>query len=274
MLRAWFTIGTTPYLDEYLVIQAGRAIFSISLVGFACLQFKLSKEKLNAILGVGDRKSLLSGLGLGVILFMFALGQSAVTTLVAAQYDLEQAYRVWPFHPEPYGSHPLLSVHILIFITASVLLPAICEEIFFRGLFFPALSNKRTYLRSALICSAVFAMLHFQSLFNVLNSLIFSCIACCIYASGRSLYYCIVTHATYNFVAFIFQHYFDFHGTRSINQLSNVTDWIPQLIMFAVSIACLTGLALRYPPKRGFWLREPKQRVNFHAAHVYGPASP
>ena len=273
VVRAWFTIGTTPYLDDYLVIQLGQTIFNFSLVGFACLQFRLNRAKLQVILGDFDRSALLFGVSLGAILFMFTLGQSAVTTWVVAQYDLEMAYRVCNFHAEQYGSHPFFSVHVLIFIIASVLLPAICEEIFFRGLFFPALANKRTYLRSALICSSVFAMLHFQSLFNVLNSCIFSLIACGIYASGRSLYYCIVTHAIYNFVAFIIQHYFDFHRTRTIDQLSTVGDWIPQLTMFGISIGCLIVLGLRHLPRRTFWTRDPLRRVNFHAAHIYGSAS-
>lgn len=117
-------------------------------------------------------------------------------------------------------------------------------------------------------------MLHFQMLVNVINSFLFSAIACCIYASGRSLYYCIAAHASYNFVAFIFQHYFDFHRTRAIDQLSSVSDWIPQLVMFAVSIVCLTYLALRYLPARALWLRAPRQRVDFHPAHLYGAPSP
>jgi membrane protease YdiL (CAAX protease family) len=271
--RAWFTIGTTPYLDDYLVIQAGQVIFSVSIVGFACFQFKINRKKLIAILGNFDRAGVFSGVGFGVILFMFTLGLSAVTTLVVAQFDLANAYRVCNFHSESYGSQPFMSVHILIFIAASVILPAICEEFFFRGLFFPALANKRSYLRSAFICSVVFAMLHFQMLFNLLGAFIFSVVACCVYASGRSLYYCIFTHATYNFVAFIFQHYFDFHRTRSIDQLSTVADWIPQLTMFAISIVCLSVLALRHLPNGAFWVHDPCQRVNFHAAHVYGSAS-
>jgi|GEM_PF-4996306 len=273
VMRAWFTIGTTPYLDDYIVVQAGQALFSVSLVGFAILQFNLNRAKIKTILGKLDCSALFSGLGMGFILFLFSLGLSAVITFLIAQYDLATAYRVCSFHAEPYGSQPFMSVEILIYVTASVLLPAICEEIFFRGLFFPALANKRTYLRSAVICSCVFAMLHFQMLFNVLNSFIFSCIACCIYASGRSLHYCIVMHASYNFVSFIFQHYFDFHRTRSIGHLSAVGDWIPQLAMLVISIACLIALGLRYLPKRAFWTREPLRRSNFHPAHVYGSAS-
>lgn len=245
VLRGFFTAILNPYFDSYYLDQTGQAGMSVALVMLCMREFKIGKGEMRALFGACRGTDLMTGVSLGIVLLMLTFGESAVFTLFAAQFDLPLAYKLGNFHEQILPSHSFFSVHILTFVVASVLLPAIVEEFFFRGLLFPALAATRTYFRSAMICSALFTMLHFSKTIY-LGTFAFSFILCYLYVRERSLYACIALHGCFNFLAFITQHYSDFHRTRSIHQLSSVWDWLPQMGMLIVSVTILSIVALRY----------------------------
>lgn len=244
VLRGFFSVVARPYMDAYAIDLAGQSIFNLSLFSFACWEFKLNVRRFGTVIGKLDWEGLGVGVGMGIVLLMFTFGQSALATLIIAQYDPVSAYELGHFHEAHYGALPFLSADVILFVLASACMPAVFEEFFFRGLLFPALANKRNYLRAILICSSVFAALHFKSLINLVNAFFFGIVACMLYMRRRSLYSCVAMHSTYNFLAFIVQHYFDFHRTRSIAEISSVFDWTPQFVMLGISMMTLAGCAL------------------------------
>jgi membrane protease YdiL (CAAX protease family) len=234
-----------PHFDSYYLDQAGQAGMNVALVMLCAREFKIGKGELRSLLGDCRGTDLMVGISLGIVLLMLTFGESAIFTLSVAQFDLPLAYKFGNFHEQIFPSHSFFSTHIVVFVVASVLLPAIVEEFFFRALLFPALATTRTYFRSAMLCSALFTVLHFSKTIY-LGTFVFSFVLCYLYVRERSLYACIAMHGCYNFLAFITQHYFDFHRTRSIHQLSSVWDWLPQMGMLVVSVTILTIVAYRY----------------------------
>lgn len=66
------------------------------------------------------------------------------------------------------------------------------------------------------------------------------------YLQTGSLWSCVAMHAFYNIVAFVNQYYFDFHRIRTIDQIQDLHDWLPELSMLAVSLTVLLILMQRY----------------------------
>jgi len=256
ILRATFGIVLKPYFDNYYVDLAGQTLLNISLFGFCCYQFKLSKLDINAVFGNLNWPAVVAGSGVGLLLLMFTFGESAVTTISIAQYDLPRAYELGRFHEEFYAAHPFFSVHVMSYLLAAVCLPAVFEEFFFRGLLFPAFAKNHSRLKSAIICSLIFTALHFTYGYKI-NTFLFAFVLCIVYARGGSLYTAIVAHAVYNFLAFVCQYYFDFHRTRSIQDISSLSDWVPQLTMFAISIGVFSTLAYQHRTFLRSWLEKP-----------------
>lgn len=245
VLRGFFMAILGSHFDSYYLDQAGQTGMNVALVMLCAREFKIGKGELGSLFGNYHGADLIVGMSLGIALLMFTFGESAIFTLSVAQFDLPLAYKLGNFHEQIVPSHSFFSLHIVVFICASVLLPAIVEEFFFRSLLFPALAATRTYFRSAILCSSLFTILHFSKTIY-LGTFIFSFVLCYLYVRERSLYACIAMHGCYNFLAFISQHYFDFHRTRSIHQLSSVWDWLPQIGMLVVSAITLIIFAYRY----------------------------
>lgn len=245
VLRGLFVAILGSYFDPYYLDQAGQAGMSVALVVLCMREFQIGKGELLSLFGDRRGTRLTIGMGLGILLLMLTFGESAIFTFLVAQLDLSLAYKLGNFHEQVFSSHPFFSVHVLVFVVASVLLPAIVEEIFFRGLLFSSLATTRTYFRSAMICSVLFTILHFSKTIYI-GTFAFSFILCYLYVRERSLYACISMHGCFNFLAFVTQYYFDFHRTRSIRQLSSLKDWLPQMGMLVVSVAILMIVAGRY----------------------------
>lgn len=118
----------------------------------------------------------------------------------------------------------LVAVSALICVVAPL-----CEELFFRGFFFTAVSNWRGWLPAAVICGLVFGGIHAGSSppGYLLPLALFGFVLCLVYRRTGSLYPCIALHALNNSVAFgVTEHW----------------DWqIP--VLAAASLACI-GLLL------------------------------
>jgi membrane protease YdiL (CAAX protease family) len=255
ILRAFFGIVFKPYFEDYYVDLAGQTILNFALFGFCCYQFKLNRSRISEVFGRWDWSVITVGSGVGLLLLMFTFGESAVTTVYIAQHDMQRAYELGRFHEEFHAAHPFFSVHVMSYVLAAVCFPAVFEEFFFRGLLFPAFAEKHSSLKSAIICSLIFTALHFTYGYKI-NTFLFAFVLCIVYAHGGSLYTAIVAHAVYNFFAFVCQYYFDFHRTRSIQNISSLSDWVPQLTMLVISISVFSILAYQNRTFLMSWLQK------------------
>jgi len=256
VLRSYFVIALNPYLDCYYVGLAGQTLLNLSLFGFCCYQFKLKTPQLKAVFGPLNSGAFGIGASMGILLLMFTFGEIAATTLVNAQHDLDSAYKIGRFHEDVYGSHPFVSFHVFAYLIACVLFPAYFEEFFFRGLLFPAFANKLRKITSAVVCSVIFALLHLDNGVQV-SDFLFPFVMCIVYARGGSLYVAIAAHAVFNFFAFISSYYFDVVRTRPIEKIGAMSDWLPELMMLAISVTMFFTLAYIHRTFLLSWFAKP-----------------
>jgi membrane protease YdiL (CAAX protease family) len=244
--------GGTNVALKHLFVDSNSINDLISQIAFllsiylGCIkEFGLGKQALVKIFGLCRSYELLWAAILAVVLLMFTFGESAVQAILMSRYDLNFAYRWGNFHEEAYPSLHFFSLHVGAFLVASIIIPAFIEEFFFRGLLVRAFCVRKSFVQSALISSVIFTALHPSGGVYV-SCFMCALAACFMYARTGSLYPCITMHATYNLLAFISQHYFDFHRTRSIDHLSSWTDWIPQITMLLVSLMTMTWWWFKY----------------------------
>lgn len=224
------------YLEELIQVT-----FYLFLLVFCIRYFQISKPRLNQVFGKPKMKDVITGILVGISMLGLALGESALVTYVFAQVEPAAAYEMGKFHPVPYKAHPIWSAQVLLFAISGVLAPAVVEEFFFRGLLLEALQLKHSFVKSAVSCSLIFTVLHFNEAIYI-NSFLFSLISCYCYGLSRSLYPCIAIHATFNLVTFLNQYYFDFHRTRSQEQLTRIWEWQLEILLFLASIVILASL--------------------------------
>jgi len=256
VLRSYFVIALRPYFDPYYLGLAGQTLMNVALFGFCCYQFKLGKPQLKAVFGPLSSGAMGTGASVGILLLMFTFGEIATTTLANAQHDLASAYKLGRFHEDVYGAFPFFSTHVFSYLIAGVFLPAYFEEFFFRGLLFPAFANKLRKFTSAIVCSSIFAVLHFDNGVQV-NDFLFAFVLCVVYARGGSLYAAIAAHAVFNFLAFISSYYFDVVRTRPIEKIASMSDWLPELMMLAISVTMLLTLACIHRTFLLSWFAKP-----------------
>ena len=92
--------------------------------------------------------------------------------------------------------------YLVLVIVVVVILAPIFEELFFRGLFYPALRNRLKPAWAIILNGAVFGVIHFQPLFMVSLILVGITLAY-LYEKTDSLAAPIITHALYNLAVII-----------------------------------------------------------------------
>lgn len=240
VVRAFATIFLNLPLDAYfkeLIIQAGMYLLMLG----ACIKiFNLDNDQFKQIFRTPKEfKKIIYALFFGFALLMFSLGENAIEVFIVAQVEPNFAYGLWNFHSETRLVHNFFSLHVLSFILITSILGPIVEEFFFRGLMFDALNKKSGLFKSMLIVSVIFSLLHFSKQYYI-STLFFSLCLCYVYMQSKSVLLCAVVHGSYNFSSFLHQYYFDIHWARSPDQLASVIDWLPQFVMFILSIAIIT----------------------------------
>ncbi|MDQ1923823.1 CPBP family intramembrane glutamic endopeptidase [Massilia pseudoviolaceinigra] len=238
VLRSILFLSITAYWPSaaYYADHLCSSIMFIAMAAASFHQFKIDRDKLSFIVGgkITIYQVALSAT-IAILLLMLTFGESAIFTKTVAQYDIEAAYRLGKFHVEAYNSHPFFSLHVFTFIICSVIFPAIFEELFFRGLVFRSINKNKSFFLSAVLTSAIFTAIHFSKTLFI-GTFLFSLALSYLYAITGSLRTCMITHATFNLLAFISQYYFDFHRIRSINELNEWHHWIPELSLLAVAL--------------------------------------
>ncbi|UOD27660.1 CPBP family intramembrane metalloprotease [Massilia violaceinigra] len=239
VVRGAFGIVVTRCWPDlaYFAEHAGIVLLFTAMAFASILQFNLDRRKIALILGNRLRsREFALALAVAGLLLMFTFGESALFTMALAQYSAETAYSLGKYHPHPYAAHPFLSVHVLTFVCSSVILPAIFEEFFFRGLVFRSFNEHHGFFVSAALTALMFTLIHPMKTIYV-GTFLFSFVLSYLYATTGSLRPCMVAHAAFNLLAFVNQHYADFHRIRTINELNEWQYWIPQLTMFGIAVA-------------------------------------
>ncbi|NHZ91195.1 CPBP family intramembrane metalloprotease [Massilia sp. CCM 8733] len=228
----------STYYAEHIAIVAMYATLTIACI----IQFKITREKFSFIMGNNPTFSQVClSISIAILLLMLSFGENAIFTFSYAQFNLENAYDSGKFHSQPHQSHSVFSWMIMSFILSSVILPALIEEVFFRALIFRSLYKNFSFFKSALATATFFTCIHFSQPIYI-STFIFSFVLSYLYATTRSLPTCMIVHATFNLLAFLIQHYFDLHRIRTIDQLSHLQDWIPELVMLGFAISAFSLL--------------------------------
>ncbi|WP_395007224.1 CPBP family intramembrane glutamic endopeptidase [Undibacterium sp.] len=218
----------------------------ISLIALCIFVLNLRIGTLVQQLGeLPNFRDVVQSIFIGLALFAFTLGENALEVIIFSQFNLSSAYNLWNFHPDRHSVLSFFTPAIQFNVLLLVVIGPIAEEFFFRGMLFTSIAHKRSYLLSSIYVSLVFLLLHLMSQYFI-STFIFSMTLCFFYLITRSVYLCAIVHGTYNFIAFIHQHYFDIQYTRPISHISKIDYWLPQLAMLVASSLVLGILYVKW----------------------------
>ncbi len=102
-----------------------------------------------------------------------------------------------PVSAESEGIQDLSSGYLALVIVVVVVLAPIFEELFFRGLFYPALRRRIGPTWAIILNGAVFGVIHFQPLF-MLSLILVGIVLAYLYEKTDSLAAPIIAHSLYN----------------------------------------------------------------------------
>lgn len=114
---------------------------------------------------------------------------------------------------------PLGADSLWINLLVTVCLPAVCEELLFRGFIFRALNKKNRNLWSILITSLLFSMIHFSPLTMVYAGILGLALGYALYKT-QSIFIPIIIHFINNFTDVIINYYNQHMGVKKINFIS------------------------------------------------------
>jgi membrane protease YdiL (CAAX protease family) len=89
--------------------------------------------------------------------------------------------------------------YLVLVVLVTVVLAPVFEEIFFRGLLYPALRRRTGYKVAVILDGLIFAVMHFKPLFMI-SLILVGIVLAFIYEKTESLFAPIITHAFYNLV--------------------------------------------------------------------------
>jgi membrane protease YdiL (CAAX protease family) len=131
---------------------------------------------------------------LGLVMYFGALIVTLTILSLIPSFDAEQTQTI--------GYQGAAGWQLILVFIGLVTLPPITEEMLFRGFLYRGLSSKWPKIISALIASALFALVHFQ--WNVgVDVFILSLILILILEKTKNLWSCIILHALKNGIAFL-----------------------------------------------------------------------
>ncbi|RFP26025.1 CPBP family intramembrane metalloprotease [Duganella sp. BJB488] len=233
--------GDEFYLD--LIFQSGTEILTIVLCKFL---MKINCAEMKNIIGGGiGIKRIAVAMASGTILVMFTMGENAVEAIVIAQFDPRMAFGIWNFQTVAKEVHPLFSLHVLSFLAVACLVAPICEELFFRGFLLRSLLRKKSLCSAVVINCAIFTALHFLYEYYI-STFVFSLFMCSAYLITRSILFCILAHATYNFFAFLQNYSLNAYFTKSIDKIVSPAAWIPEIFSLGLSLMFISYFFFKF----------------------------
>lgn len=201
-MRCVASIALLPYVDAYDLDLGVQLLQYVVLVAVCIAVFNLNASRLYGIFGSFSLNSMWAGAGLGAVLAALSLGSTVESTDFLGHSAMALALSPVPFQEKFDIGTAMFSTHLMMHLLVNVLLAAVVEEFYFRGLLFPALAQRRTLVWSAILCSMAFAFVHLGVLFSW-KAFVLSIVLLVIYTRGASLYTCIVAHAGYNLIMFL-----------------------------------------------------------------------
>ena len=138
------------------------------------------------------------GLSLSLLVVVFCLGVNVIYGLIINALGRQDLIPQQPVL-EQLGRGPLGV--LILFLAASVAAP-LAEETFFRGFLFPGLARRVGGILAAIISAAAFAAAHFE-IGALAPIFVLGLALTWLYHETRSLWPCILVHASYNTLAII-----------------------------------------------------------------------
>lgn len=238
-------VGRYMHVDQYyvsLICQAGM----YALIFCVCfLVIRKNGDFVQNIVGSPSIELLLSMLVVWpLVLLAFTLGENAIEVMLVARVNSHFAYDFFHFHANRASVYSFLSWRVLIFLLVNMLVAPVVEEFVFRGLLLRKICEKSGTVYGVIISSLLFTLCHFSS-HVYLSTFIFSVFVSVTYLRYGSLMLSMLVHGSFNFLAFVHQYYFDIQWTRAIEHISTLSNWMPQILMFVVTIPMLLIFAFR-----------------------------
>jgi membrane protease YdiL (CAAX protease family) len=242
--RCIFCIALLPYSDGYYLDMAAQVFQHVLLFAVCIAAFHINHERMAAIFGQFNISNLWAGIGLAVLLVALNGGLTTPTAFLG-HADMPLAFTPTTFAGKFDSAAPLFPVHLALFLLANVLMTAVIEEFFFRGLLFPALAQRRSLYWSALLCSMAFTFAHLGEMIDA-KAFLLSLVLLVVYAKQGSLFTCIIAHAGYNLLTFAGQYH-------ALGDMAIVPQWASWLL----SALILMWLLYRQLPFLRLWRTVP-----------------
>jgi len=192
-LRSFYGSSVTAIV---LLLFISSCILYTVLLGGTFFSVKVRHGSPVSAIGLklgGTGKSLSWGLGLGIPLFLGALGLGYVSQKIFSPTPTDSVNKTLSNLASGGVTVPMI---VLLFFTLIVLAP-VCEEIFFRGYLYPALRNRLDEQPAMIINAVIFAAVHMQ-LAGFLPRALLGYGLCYMFEKSRNLSGSIVGHALYN----------------------------------------------------------------------------
>lgn len=200
----------------------------------------VSSEKINISAGLFVAMTIIWPL----VLLAFSLGENAVEVIIYSHINVRKAYTFFHFHVTPVHSAHITSLRVLSFIIVTVFLAPFVEELIFRRVILREMMIRGSIVWAVTASSLMFTAFHFSH-YEYVSIFIFSIFVCAVYIRYKSLMLVFFVHAGFNFMAFVHQYYLDIQWTRSLGNISHISDWIPQIFMLVVSSPILLFFIFR-----------------------------
>lgn len=142
------------------------------------------------------------------------------------------------FSTPPNGRIPLSNIgELLLSILCFALMPAVCEELLFRGIIFKSLNKKFGLVLSVILGSIIFVLIHFSIYQTIYQFLLGIALCLILYFTGNILY-CIIAHFTNNLIVLLINY---FAKNDTILQFNNwgVKEVILSILFLLIGIAVI-----------------------------------
>lgn len=182
-------------IELFLQTASGYLILSFAMYGAMLFSFFLfNKNKENKILSKPNPIKIIVYILISIVAFfvLYPIVNCADSLISKLGIKLNTI------------SYNLTTANYFISIISLVLLPAICEELLFRGLIFKGLKPYGKTL-SIMLTSVMFAIYH-MSISQLVYPILFGCLLTAVMYKENNILYCILMHTVNNFIALTFSY--------------------------------------------------------------------
>lgn len=244
MLSYIFKIDYEVFTNHWLV---KGCMYILNSAAFLCIflyYYKKNNISFNDTINIKTKFNAISIVITIALAFVLVFGFTNFINLVDYVYEL-MGYA-------PSGDLPLklntLS-NTLISIVLWALLPAICEELLFRGIIFKGLTQKFKPLSAILLGGTMFMLMH-GSLQQTVYQLVLGVVLCIVYYYTQNIFYPILLHFLNNAIV-IFMGFLQNESAISFNSAWSYI-WPILVMLVAVGATVCLIIGLRYNTKNKY----------------------